>query len=49
MRRFVWALPLIREDLAKQQAGNLAARGHQQPDAASLLPAPFTGNYTQVC
>lgn len=47
-RRFVWALPLIREDLTRRRTANLAQAEQQPPDVAPSLPAPFAGDYTQV-
>ncbi len=46
---FVWALPLLREELAGRQADNLRRMEHNDPELHyKSLPAPFTGNLTQV-
>ncbi len=45
----MWALPLLREELADRQADNLRRMEHNDPELHyKSLPAPFTGNLTQV-
>lgn len=46
--RFVWALPLIRDDLRARQDENLARVEHDSPEMYRSAPAPFRGNFTQV-